>query len=147
MGAWPNNERPDATSWEPDGPIVARRDMTVTEAALRPPALSRPADALSISFDDVYRREGVAMVRLALLLIGSHELAEEIVQDALAQLYERWDHIDRSGAYLRTCVVNGCRRTHRRRRQDDLAAAAREPLAAARSDRPRTPSRPRSWST
>src|SRR4051812_40672631 len=71
------------------------------------------------------------MVRLAVLLVGSREQAEEIVQDAFAQLFERWDRIDRPGAYLRTCVVNGCRRAHRRRRQDTrLAASELRPTAA-----------------
>ncbi|MDQ6948977.1 MAG: SigE family RNA polymerase sigma factor, partial [Actinomycetota bacterium] len=79
------------------------------------------------SFDDVYRRESVNMVRLAVLLVGCQHQAEEIVQDAFAQLFERWDRIDRPGAYLRTCVVNGSRRAHRRRSQDHRRDAAAIP--------------------
>jgi RNA polymerase sigma-70 factor (sigma-E family) len=114
---------------EPDDGLVTRRSVTMSQAAVRPP-VAREA-TLVVSFDDVYRRESVAMVRLALLLVGSQEQAEEIVQDAFAQLFERWDRIDRPGAYLRTCVVNGCRRTHRRRRQDDRAAAGAPRLLPA----------------
>ena len=95
----------------------------MSEAAVRPAQTLVAEEPLPISFDDVYRRESVALVRLALLLVGSREQAEEIVQDAFAQLFERWDGIQRPGAYLRTCVVNGCRRDHRRQSQDRRAAA------------------------
>jgi RNA polymerase sigma-70 factor (sigma-E family) len=118
--------------WEPGTALVTRRSVTMSQTAVRP-AERRPAEErfLLPSFDDVYRRESVAMVRMAVLLVGSHELAEEIVQDAFAQLYERWNRVDRPGAYLRTCVVNGCRRAHRRRRLGDRAVAgAPRPLPA-----------------
>lgn len=67
------------------------------------------------SFDDLYVAEYGAMVRLAFLLVGPGT-AEEVVQDGFARVYERWDSLDRPGAYLRTCVVNGCRQALRRRR-------------------------------
>ena len=41
--------------------------------------------------------------------------AEELVHDAFARLYERWDRVDKPGGYLRTCVVNGCKDRLRRR--------------------------------
>ena len=91
--------------------------------AIRGPRPWTVEEVVALSFDDVYRRESVPMVRLAVLLVGSQELAEEIVQDAFAQLFERWEGVERPGAYLRTCVVNGCRRAQRRRRQDDRAVA------------------------
>lgn len=109
---------------------MTRRSVTLSEAAVRPSELPL-VEGPSTSFDGVYRREAVAMVRLALLLVGSQEQAEEIVQDAFAQLYERWERIERPGAYLRTCVVNGCRRAHRRRRQNDLAVAATHDVPVA----------------
>lgn len=55
------------------------------------------------------------MVRVAFLLVGSETLAEEIVQEAFATVYLRWDRLDRPGAYLRQCVVNGARSSLRRR--------------------------------
>ena len=55
------------------------------------------------------------MVRLAVLLVGSRPLAEEIVQDSFSAVLQRWDNLDRPGAYLRTVVVNGCRMALRRR--------------------------------
>lgn len=59
--------------------------------------------------------ESDAMVRVAVLLVGSRQVAEEIVQDAFSVVLERWDGLDRPGAYLRAVVVNGCRMALRRR--------------------------------
>ena len=47
--------------------------------------LQQPAPS-SESFEDVYRREALGMVRLAFLMVGSRPQAEEIVQDAFARL-------------------------------------------------------------
>lgn len=55
------------------------------------------------------------MVRLAVLLVDSRAVAEEIVQDAFAAVATRWNDLERPGAYLRTSVVNGCRMTLRHR--------------------------------
>ena len=49
------------------------------------------------------------MLRLGILLVDSHAVAEEIVQDAFAVVAQRWSDLERPGAYLRTSVVNGCR--------------------------------------
>ncbi len=56
------------------------------------------------------------MLRVAFLLTNSNELAEEVVHDAFAKVYERWARLDRPGGYLRTCVINRCRDLQRRRR-------------------------------
>ena len=58
------------------------------------------------------------MLRLAVLLVGSVAVAEDVVQDAFAQVSVRWDSLERPGAYLRTSVVNGCRMVLRRRATD-----------------------------
>ena len=55
------------------------------------------------------------MVRLADTLVDTRPHAEEVVQDAFAAVFERWDRIDDPPAYLRTCVLNNCRRVLRRR--------------------------------
>lgn len=78
------------------------------------------------TFEDVYRREALAMVQLAFLLVGSPQRAEEIVQDAFAALFQRWDHVDRPGAYLRASVVNRCRSAHRRRALERRNRATQE---------------------
>jgi RNA polymerase sigma-70 factor (sigma-E family) len=91
-------------------------------------------------FDELFELERSAMVRVAYLLVGSEPQAEEIVQEAFAQVYLRWGRLDRPGAYLRQCVVNGARSSLRRRSlerrhlrsvtDDGAPSAARELLDA-----------------
>ncbi len=69
-------------------------------------------------FEELFAAERGPMTRLAFLLVGSEAVAEEVVQDAFAQVYERWDRLDRPGGYLRTCVVHGARRAGKRRSRD-----------------------------
>jgi RNA polymerase sigma factor (sigma-70 family) len=76
---------------------------------------------------ELYARERVPMLRLAVLLVGSVPLAEDVVQDAFGEVARRWDGLDRPGAYLRTCVVNGCRGALRRRATEERAAALAPP--------------------
>lgn len=68
----------------------------------------------------LYDVEYVGMVRLARLVTGSQELAEEAVHDAFVTVFQRWTTIDRPGAYLRRVVVNNCRTVQRRRRTERL---------------------------
>lgn len=98
---------------------MPRREVqtTTAEAALTgevipPVRLASDADA---AFDALFVRERTAMVRVAYLLVGSESVAEEIVQDAFASVYVRWDRIDNPGGFLRQCVVNGAKSSLRRR--------------------------------
>jgi RNA polymerase sigma factor (sigma-70 family) len=75
----------------------------------------RASGAETATPDALFRVERDGMVRLAVLLVGSWPAAEEIVQDSFSVVLERWDTLDRPGAYLRTVVVNGCRMALRRR--------------------------------
>ena len=65
---------------------------------------------------DLFRIEFAPMVRLATLMTGSQDVAEELVMDAFARVAPRIDDLDRPGAYLRTAVVNAAR-SHLRQRQ------------------------------
>ena len=73
------------------------------------------ADGNRADLESLFLAERVPMVKLATLMVGSRAIAEEVVQDAFATVGERWDGLDRPGAYLRTAVVNGCAQTLRRR--------------------------------
>lgn len=66
-------------------------------------------------FDDLYRTEYVPMVKLARGLVDSSERAEEIVQDAFAKVFERWNRLRAPGGYLRVSVINGARSELRKR--------------------------------
>ncbi len=70
------------------------------------------------TFEDVFRREHEAMVRLAYLLVNSRPVAEEAVQDAFARLLDRFDSIDNPGGFVRTVTVNRCRDLVRRQRRE-----------------------------
>lgn len=72
-----------------------------------------PEDADTFSL--LYASEYPAMVRVAALLVGSASLAEEVVQEAAIAVRERWESLERPGAYFRTTVVNGCAAALRRR--------------------------------
>ena len=53
-------------------------------------------------------------MRLATVLTGDRAVAEELVQEALLEVVQRWDDIDNPEGYLRTVVVNRCRNHQRR---------------------------------
>jgi len=65
----------------------------------------------------LYDDNWAAMVRLAALLPGSSDQADEIVQDAMVAVYRRRAMFAASSprGYLRTAVVNACRSAHRHR--------------------------------
>ena len=67
------------------------------------------------SFEDLYAQRYEPMVRLAFVMLGRNDVAEDVVQDAFARVYEKWASIDTPPAYLRTAVINGCRNEVRRR--------------------------------
>jgi len=76
-------------------------------------------------FDTLYRDSWQRLVRLAALLVGDATAAEDIVQDAFANVYRRWGRLydlPGAGAYTRTAVINGSRSFLRRR---GTAGAAR----------------------
>jgi len=67
---------------------------------------------------DFYTSRWTPMVRLATLMLGSSDQAEEIVQDAMVAVHQRRTQFETDGhaaAYLRTAVVNRCRSAHRHR--------------------------------
>lgn len=61
--------------------------------------------AAGSGFEDVYRAEFAAVTRLALLLVGSRAVAEELAQDAFLRFYERFESVENPPGFLRTAVV------------------------------------------
>jgi RNA polymerase sigma-70 factor (sigma-E family) len=74
-----------------------------------PRAVTTPA-----SFADLYRDAHADMVRLAYLLTGSQETAQDLVQDAFVAVHRSWSRVQEPRAYLRRAVVNACTSHHRR---------------------------------
>jgi RNA polymerase sigma-70 factor (sigma-E family) len=68
---------------------------------------------------ELYEREWPGLVRLALLLVGDRPSAEDVAQDAFAELYRGWDRLrdpTRALTYLRSTVLNRSRSVLRRRK-------------------------------
>jgi RNA polymerase sigma factor (sigma-70 family) len=66
----------------------------------------------------LFREHHAALVRLALLMVGDQETAEDIVQDVFTRLSAKGDRWRPQGdplAYIRAGVLNGCRSVQRRR--------------------------------
>jgi RNA polymerase sigma-70 factor (sigma-E family) len=61
---------------------------------------------------DLYRVHYPSLVRLASLLVHDTATAEDVTQDAFAQVYVAWDRIrepEKALAYVRRAVLNGAR--------------------------------------
>jgi RNA polymerase sigma-70 factor (sigma-E family) len=91
---------------------------------------------------DLYLRHADGAVRLAYLLTGDRQVAEDIVQDAFVKLAGRLAHVrdpNAFEAYLRRTVVNMSRSYWRRQKVErsylkrERAAIGAEPMAAGSS--------------
>jgi RNA polymerase sigma-70 factor (sigma-E family) len=98
---------------------------------------SQGADARA-AVTALYQAHAVGLIRLAVVMIGDRLAAEDVVQEAFAGLYRRWNHLsgpDRALGYVRSSVLNGCRSRLRARVRDErLAAASRATSAAASAE-------------
>lgn len=88
------------------------------------------ADVASPSFEDTYRACYPQLTRVAHMITGSNEVAEEVVQDAFVALYPRFATVERPDGYLYRSVVNGCR-TWIRRKQTAVRVLRPEPARPA----------------
>ena len=79
----------------------------------------RPAEAAAErAVTELYEAHALGMIRLAHIMLGDRQAAEDVVQDAFCGLYRRWSSLaDPASAvhYVRSSVLNGCRTVLRRR--------------------------------
>lgn len=85
------------------------------------PAISdtalRSEDATA-AVGELYQATAVGLIRLAYVILGDRQAAEDVVQDAFCNLFRRWDrlsHADGAEYYVRVAVLNACRSALRRR--------------------------------
>jgi RNA polymerase sigma-70 factor (sigma-E family) len=105
------------------------------------PLLRWPQDDTCESADDIaarlFRDHGLAMLRVALLLVGDRASAEDVVQDAFFGVYRALPMLrepDKALPYLRTAVVNRSRSVLRARRRAALRRVQHElPVWSAES--------------
>jgi RNA polymerase sigma-70 factor (sigma-E family) len=83
-----------------------------------------PADTNADPADQVtalYQAHALGLLRLAVIMLGDRQAAEDVVQDAFLGLFRRWGALhdpERALAYVRSSVFNGCRTVMRKRARD-----------------------------
>jgi RNA polymerase sigma-70 factor (sigma-E family) len=77
-----------------------------------------PREAAHGDITSLYQEHALSLARLALLMLGDADAAQDVVQDAFLGLFRRWDKLasaDAAPAYLRSSVLNGCRTALKKR--------------------------------
>jgi RNA polymerase sigma-70 factor (sigma-E family) len=94
-----------------DAPTAA---APVVSAAAAGPVVSGAEEAVTA----LYEAHALGMIRLAHIMLGDRQSAEDVVQEAFCGLYRRWSHLADPGSavhYVRSAVLNHCRSALRRR--------------------------------
>lgn len=68
--------------------------------------MTTKGQAPNVGFEEAYREHRMALLRLAYLISGSHEMSEDVVQSAFTSAHERWDQIQNPLPYLKKAVIN-----------------------------------------
>ena len=94
----------------------------------RPARLSDAGGDTSASraVTSLYRTHALGLTRLAFIMLGDRQSAEDVVQEAFCGLYRAWDRLPDEAnflGYLRASVVNGCRTVIRRRKRTPQSLA------------------------
>ena len=122
--------------------LGARRVSSVVQEEIRPEEIQtlvpETAEFATVGqLEELYLRFGPGGLRLAYLLIGDHQAAEDCVQEAFARVIARLGHV-RTGqafdAYLRRTIVNLTKNGWRRRsaeRANALAGRGRTEVSPA----------------
>jgi RNA polymerase sigma-70 factor (sigma-E family) len=85
-----------------------------TNAPAPPGTAADPADQVTA----LYQAHALGLLRLAVIMLGERQAAEDVVQDAFLGLFRRWGALhdpERALAYVRSSVFNGCRTVLRKR--------------------------------
>lgn len=89
----------------------------LTNLPVPPATAADPADEVTA----LYEAHALGLLRLAAIMLGERQAAEDVVQDAFLGLFRRWDALhdhERALAYVRSSVFNGCRTVLRKRTRD-----------------------------
>ena len=116
-------KRGGARLWDmsphPNGPATVG---TAGAPAAARPAVSTATAGPAVTAEDavtaLYEAHALGMIRLAHIMVGDRQSAEDVVQDAFCGLYRRWPHLTDPGSavhYVRSAVLNQCRSVLRRR--------------------------------
>jgi RNA polymerase sigma-70 factor (sigma-E family) len=87
----------------------------------------------NVAVSALYQAHALGLIRLAHIMLGDRQSAEDVVQEAFCGLYRRWGQLSDTGnalRYVRSAVLNGSRSQLRRRsRRDEPAAPSVEASA------------------
>ena len=106
----------------------APQARTTGPAALRPQEGTGCAElgAAAHAVTALYRGHALGLTRLAFIVLGDRQSAEDVVQEAFCGLFRAWDRLPEDTnvlGYLRVSVVNGCRTVIRRRKRTPQSMA------------------------
>ena len=76
------------------------------------------AEEAGVAVGVLYQATAMGLIRLAYVILGDRQAAEDVVQDAFCNLFRRWDrlsHLEGAEYYVRVSVLNACRSVLRRR--------------------------------
>jgi RNA polymerase sigma-70 factor (sigma-E family) len=99
------------------------RDRARTSAGTGPAQI--PAADARTAVTALYQVHAVGLIRLAVIMTGDRQAAEDVVQEAFCGLFRRWAHLadkDKALSYVRSCALNGCRSELRRRIRNERRA-------------------------
>jgi RNA polymerase sigma-70 factor (sigma-E family) len=112
------------------------QDALVPGKVREPRVMVESAPTAPASFAECYSELRPEMIRLASVMTGSPDTAQDLVQDAFVRLHGAWDRVREPRAYLRRAVVNACHSHHRRKRVErrHQSLAGPEPSATLNAD-------------
>jgi RNA polymerase sigma-70 factor (sigma-E family) len=120
---------------ETDSADIIRSPGTPPDLGGRAAAPGAAESARAVT--ELFAQHHLALVRLAVLMVGDLATAEDVVQDAFEQLHRRWRTLRQQSSaldYARSAVLNGCRSVLRRRlvaRRHEGRIAGPAPYGAA----------------
>lgn len=118
------------------GLVPQRRGRPPADSGVAAQAGSPPPERAS-AVSALYAEHALGLVRLAHIMLGSRQAAEDVVQEAFLGLYRHWPQLDdqaKALGYVRSSVLNGCRSVLRRQRTVELDGSHQPPVASAESD-------------
>jgi RNA polymerase sigma-70 factor (sigma-E family) len=96
-------------------PVVSAATASPVAGAAATGSVAGSAEAAVTA---LYEAHALGMIRLAHIMLGDRQSAEDVVQEAFCGLYRRWSHLADPGSavhYVRSAVLNHCRSVLRRR--------------------------------
>lgn len=116
-------------------PAESQEEIEKPEQVAQRLLLARALQGDQEAFSDIVNQYNTLMLRTASMIVGDHDVAEDVVQDALIQVWHHLPDLRRAGAlrpWLMRIVVNQC--ISFKRRVTRTAAFTRQTLSEQETD-------------